>query len=340
MRYINRVVIILLMALGFSTPATGQTRLYDVVKARGYLKCGTTTGTAGFAAPDERGVWRGIDVDFCRALAAVVLGDSESVRFIPLKSDQRFVALQSGDTDVHVGTTSWTYARDANGLTFSLPNFFTYSGVLAKADSGIKSMEDLEEATVCLQSAGSTQYLVIDYSDNHGLKLKPVLFESRSSLIQAFFNDRCDAFITDATSLAALVASHSQNPDDFVIFPFGNIEDAFAPVTRHGDEHWSDIVKWTLQALLHAEDLEISNVNVEDQLGSSNRNIRKILGVDPGLGAPLGLDDKWAYRAIKQVGNYKEIFDKNLGKDSSIKLNRGRNELVKNNGLMYLLLLN
>ncbi|HEV2605280.1 MAG TPA: amino acid ABC transporter substrate-binding protein [Microvirga sp.] len=327
------------LTLGSASPALAQQTL-ESVKQRGAVVCGASQGTAGFGLPDQNGVWRGLDVDTCRAIAVAVFGDKDKVRFVPLTGQQRLTALQTGEVDVLPRTTTWTLQRDANGVNFTVPNYYEYPGVLLRKDLGVKESKDLKGASVCVQTGSTTEVTVADMSKTYQLDLKPVVFDSVSSTRQAFFSGRCDALITDASALAAVRATQAKNPDDYVIIPANDKMEALTPAVRHGDDRWFDIVKWSFQALIMAEQLGITQANVEEKLKSDDPTVRRFLGIERGNGQALGLDEAWAYNIVKQLGNYGEIFERNVGKGSPLKLERGPNRLYRDGGLMFPLVFN
>jgi general L-amino acid transport system substrate-binding protein len=315
-------------------PAHAEAGMLAKVRQRGYITCGASQGTTGFGLPDENGVWRGLDVDTCRAVAVAVFGDKTKVRFIPLSGQQRLTALQMGEVDILPRTTTWTLTRDANGLNFTIPNFYDYVGFLIRKDPRVKSVRDMKGASVCLQTGSTTEVTFTDVSTAHHLDLKPVIFDSVQATRQAFFAGRCDALITDASALASVRASQAKNPDDYVIIPANEEIEALTPAVRHGDDQWFDIVKWSFEALIMAEQLGITQANVDEMRASRDANIQRFLGVEPGNGKALGLDEAWAYNIVKQLGNYAEIYDRNVGKDSPLKIERGPNRLQRDGGLM------
>lgn len=336
---------LILLAIGLPalvhwTDAASAQQTVETVRQRGFVNCGASQGTAGFGLPDEKGVWRGLDVDTCRAIAVAVLGDKDKARFVPLTGQQRLTALQTGEVDVLPRTTTWTLQRDANGVNFTVPNYYEYPGVMLRKDLGVKSSRDLKGASVCVQTGSTTEVTVADMSATYQLDLKTVVFDSVASTRQAFFAGRCDALVTDASALAAVRATQAKNPDDYVIIPANDKMEALTPSVRHGDDRWFDIVKWSFQVLLMAEQLGITQGNVDEKLKSTDPTVRRFLGVEKGNGQALGLDEAFAFNIVKQLGNYAEIFDRNVGKDSALKLDRGPNRLYRDGGLMFPLVFN
>ncbi len=323
-----------LIASAAGSPAAAQSTL-DAVKKRGHVICGASQGTVGFGAPDGNGYWRGLDVETCRAVAVAVFGDKEKVAFVPLSGQQRIPALQTGEIDLLPRTLTWTLRRDANGINFSVPNYYEFTGFMVPRELGVTKVEDMAGASVCVQTGSTTEVVVNDVSTKHNLGLKPVIFDNVAATRQAFFSGRCDALITDAAALASVRATQAKNPDDYVIFPATQYMDALTPAVRHGVDQWFDIVKWSIQALLAAEMYGITQANVDEMLTSSDPRVRRFLGVEPGNGAALGLDEKFAYNVVKQLGNYAEIYDRNLGEGSPLKIERGPNRLFRDGGLMF-----
>ncbi|MGL4638076.1 MAG: amino acid ABC transporter substrate-binding protein [Beijerinckiaceae bacterium] len=312
----------------------------ETIKQRGFVQCGASGNTVGFGAPDNNSVWRGLDVDTCRAFAVAVLGDKEKVRFVPLTGQQRLIALQTGEIDVLPRTTTWTLRRDANGVNFTIPNYYEYTGVMVRRAMNVKVPKDLNGATVCVQTGSTTEVTVADMARLNNIKIDAVLFDNVAATRQAFFAGRCDALITDASALASVRATQASNPADFIIIPANDKMEALTPSVRHGDDRWFDIVKWSFQALIMAEFLGVTQQNVDEMLKSTNPDVRRLLGVEPGNGAALGLDERWAYNIIKQLGNYAEIFERNVGMGSPLKLERGPNRLYRDGGLMFPLVFN
>jgi len=320
------------MALG--TAQAGAT--LDAVKARGQLACGVNTGLEGFGRPDDQGNWKGLDVDTCKAVAAVILGDPAKAKFTPLNAQQRFPALQSGEIDLLVRNTTWTLTRDTSlGLNFAPTTFYDGQGFLVAKAAGVASAKELSGATVCVQQGTTTELNLADYFRRHGMELKPLLFSELAEAEAAFFAGRCDAFTADGSALASIRAAKAGNPGDYVILPEVISKEPLGPVVRHGDDEFFDIVKWTVFALIEAEEYGITQANVEEMKGSDNPPVMRLLGVTAGNGEALGIDEEWAVRAIKAVGNYGEIFERNVGRGSPLKLERGLNALWTEGGLIY-----
>jgi general L-amino acid transport system substrate-binding protein len=311
------------------------TKTLDAVRAKGYIQVGVNGGVFGFSMPDEKGVWKGLDVDTARAIAAAVFGDASKVKFSALTAVQRLPALQSKEIDVLCRNTTQTLTRETiNGLNFTQVNFYDGQGFLVPTKLGIKSALELGGATVCVLPGTTTELNAADFFRKNNMQWKPVVIEQTAELSKAFFAGRCDSLTSDASQLAAH-RSVATNPDDYVLLPEIISKEPLAPVVRHGDDQWYDIVKWTVMALLQAEEYGISSKNIDGMMGSTDPQIQRFLGVTPGLGKALGLDDKWAYNIIKQVGNYGEIFDRNVGVNTPLGLQRGLNELWSKGGIMY-----
>jgi len=320
---------------GVATAAYAGKEL-DAIKARGQLICGVSTGVAGFASADRQGKWTGIDVDLCRAVAAAIFGDAEKVKFVPTTAQQRFTALQSGEVDLLSRTTTYTLTRDtALGFDFAGINYYDGQGFMVNKKLGVKSAKELNGATVCVQPGTTTELNLADYFRANKMTFKPVVIEKIEEVRAAFFAGRCDVFTTDASGLYATRAANAPNPEDYIILPEIISKEPLGPVVRHGDNQFADIVRWSLFAMLEAEEYGITSKNVDEMLKSDNPAIKRILGVTPGMGKALGVDDKWVYNIIKQVGNYGESFDRNVGMGSPLKIARGQNALWTQGGLQY-----
>ncbi|MDR6821010.1 general L-amino acid transport system substrate-binding protein [Neorhizobium sp. 2083] len=322
-------------ALLLATAAAHAGPTLDAVKKRGHVVCGASQGTIGFGAPDDKGYWKGLDVETCRAVAVAVFGDKDKVEFVPLSGQQRIPALQTGEIDLLPRTLTWTLQRDANGVNFTTPNYYEFTGFMVAKSSSVTKAEDMTGASVCVQTGSTTEVVVNDVSNKLKLDLKPVVFDNVAATRQAFFSGRCDALITDASALASVRATQAKNPDDYVIFPANKYMDALTPAVRHGDDQWLDIVNWSIQALLNAELYGITQTNVDQMLQSDDPRIKRFVGTEPGNGKALGLDDKFAYNIVKQLGNYGEMYDRNVGKNSPLKLDRGPNRLFNEGGVIF-----
>ncbi len=325
-------------ALALAGLQGAQAATLDVVKKRDAVVCGTTTGFAGFSAPDAQGVWRGLDVDLCRAVAAAVLGDANKIKVVPLNSQQRFTALQSGEVDVLTRNTSVTQQRDtALGIIHAGINFYDGQGFMVPKKLGVNSAKDLDGATICMQTGTSNENTLADWARAHKITYKPVVIETFNEVVNAFAAGRCDVFTTDASGLASIRISKMEKPDDYVVLPEIISKEPLGPFVRQGDDAWLNIVSWTLAAMIEAEEYGLTTANVDEQLKSDNPNVRRILGVTPGAGKNMGLDEKWAYNIIKQVGNYGESYERNVGQGSPLKIKRGLNAQWTDGGLMYAL---
>jgi len=322
------------VALAFSTGAKAGT--LDAVKARGTVLCGVSTGVAGFSLADSQGNYTGIDTEICRALAAAVLGDAHKVKFVPLSPPQRFTALQSGEVDLLARNTTWSLTREAQlGLVFAPAVFYDGQGFLVAKKLGVKNAKDLSGATICVQPGTTTELNLADYFRKNKLVLKTVVIESEDEIESAFFAGRCDALTTDASGLAAVRITRASNPDDYDILPEIISKEPLAPAVRAGDDQWFDVVRWTIFALFDAEEHGLTQANVDEGLKNTDPTVQRLLGVSAGNGKALGLDEQWAYREIKQVGNYGEIFDRTVGAKGPLKLARGLNDLWTKGGLIY-----
>lgn len=325
---------ILALALAVSPALAGST--FDTVKARGFVQCGVNVGLAGFSSPDKTGTWSGLDVDYCRAVAAAMFGDATKVKFVPLSAQQRFPALQSGEVDLLSRNTTWTLTRDtANGFHFAPVTFYDGQAFMVAKKAGIKSALELNGATICAQTGTTTELNLADYFRTHGMSFQPVIIEALAEMNAAFFSGRCDAVSSDSSQLASIRSADAPAPDDYVILPERISKEPFAPVVRHGDDQWFELVKWTVFATVDAEERGISSKTVDQFAKSTDPSIQRLLGVTAGFGSALGVDEKWAYNVIKQVGNYGEIFERNVGAGSPLKLERGLNALWTKGGLQY-----
>jgi general L-amino acid transport system substrate-binding protein len=324
-----------LAAIFISTGAMAGKDL-DAVKARGSLICGVGTGLAGFYLTDSQGKWTGLDVDVCRAVSAAIFGDSEKVKYVPLSAQQRFTALQSGEVDLLSNNTTITLTRDtALGLDFTAVTYYDGQGFMVSKKLGVKSAKELNGATVCVAPGTTTELNLADYFRANKMTFKPVVIEKVDDVRAAFFSGRCDVYTTDASGLYSTRAANAANPDDYMILPEIISKEPLAPAVRHGDNQFADIVRWTQYAMIEAEEYGITSKNVDEMLKSDNPSIKRILGVTPGMGKALGVDEAWVVNIVKQVGNYGETFDKNVGSGSVLKIDRGLNKLWTQGGLQY-----
>ncbi|NGM34581.1 amino acid ABC transporter substrate-binding protein [Methylobacterium sp. DB0501] len=306
------------------------------IKQKGYISCGSNPGLAGFGVPDAQGRWTGLDVDFCRALSAAIFNDVTKVRFIPLSAKDRFTALQSGEVDILSRNTTWTMSRDtALGLDFPAVNFYDGQGFMVKKKLGITSAKQLDGASICTQQGTTTELNLADYFRANKMKYEVVAFASADETFKAYDAGRCDAFTTDASGLYA-ERLRAAVPDDNIVLPEIISKEPLAPAVRQGDAQWADIVRWTHYAMLNAEEAGITQGNVDQLVKSTdNPDIKRILGTEGKYGADIGLTNDWAYRIIKLVGNYGEVFERNVGQGSPLKIQRGLNALWSKGGLQY-----
>jgi len=334
MKFTKLCVIVLALSLvipaGFAFAGT-----LDEVKAKGYISVGVNEGLFGFSKPDEKGEWRGLDVDTARAISVAVFGEPDKLKFVPLTAKTRFTALQSGEIDVLTRNCTQTLGREsALGLNFAQVNYYDGQGFLISKKQGVKSALELDGATVCVLPGTTTELNVADYFRSNEMKMNPVVIESTPELAKAFFAGRCDVLTSDASQLAS-TRSVAPNPADYMILPEIISKEPLAPVVRHGDDQWYDIVNFSVFALIAAEEMGVTSQNVDQMLTSKDPKIKRFLGVSPGNGKALGLDEKWAYKIVKLVGNYGEIFERNVGPNTPLGIERGLNALWTQGGLMY-----
>jgi general L-amino acid transport system substrate-binding protein len=324
-----------LLAMFAGNAQAGKT--LDTIKQKDVLVCGVNPSLPGFSAADSQGTWGGLDVDVCRAFAATILGDAKKVKWVPLNASQRFTALQSGEIDVLVRNTTWTLTRDASlGLEFTGVTYYDGQGFMVPKKSKVTSAKQLKGATVCVQSGTTTEKNLSDFSKSNNLAMKPVVFETQEATNKAYFSGRCQAYTTDASGLASVRNKEAGNPEDHVILPDLISKEPLGPSVRRGDDEYFTIVKWVVFALIEAEEYGITQENVDAmRLSSKDPVVQRILGTSEDTGKLLGLDKDWAYRAIKAVGNYGEIFERNVGPKSALKLPRGANNLWSKGGLQY-----
>jgi len=332
---IFRLCVVVAVALVLVTAGTAMAGTLADVRAKGFIQAGVNGDLFGFGKPDEKGVWRGLDVDTARAIAVAVFGDANKVKFTPLTAKTRFTALQSGEIDVLTRNCTQTLGRDtALGLDFVQVNYYDGQGFLIPKKLGVKSAKELDGATVCVLPGTTTEMNVADYFRANGMKMKAVVIENTAELAKAFFAGRCDCLTSDASQLAS-TRSVAPNPKDYVVLPEIISKEPLAPVVRHGDNQWKDIVNYSVLAMINAEEMGITSKNVKKMLKSKDPKIQRFLGVSPGNGKALGLDEKFAYNIIKQIGNYGEVFERNIGVNTPLGIERGLNALWTNGGLMY-----
>jgi general L-amino acid transport system substrate-binding protein len=319
----------------FTASVASAATTLESVKEKGHLQCGVTSGLPGFSQPDDKGNWTGIDVDTCRAVAAAIFGDAKAVEFTPLTAKERFTALQSGEIDMLSRNTTWTLTRDASlGLNFAGVNYYDGQGFLVNKGIGVDDATQLDGATVCIQAGTTTELNLSDYFRAKGMEYKPIVFDTSEQTVQGFASGRCDVLTSDRSQLAAL-RSKLSDPDSAKILPNTISKEPLGPVVRQGDDQWFNIVKWVLAVQINAEELGVTSANVDDMLKSDNPNIQRLLGTDGDMGAKLGLPDDFGAKAIKQVGNYGEMYDRNVGPDTPLGLERGINALWTEGGVMY-----
>ncbi|RYJ01893.1 MAG: amino acid ABC transporter substrate-binding protein [Acetobacteraceae bacterium] len=324
------------VALGLASGVPAQAgQTFDAIKARGTLICGVNVGVAGFSLPDSQGTWRGMDADLCRGLAAAMFGDPAKVRFVPLTAVQRFTALQSGEIDVLIRQTTLTMSRDTSlGLRMVTVNLYDGHGFMVRKDAGVTEPKGMDGMTICLSPGTTNELVTADWFRSNNLRFTPLLQERMQDNATSLQAGRCDAIGTDATQLAAL-RSQFQQPGNFVILPERFSKEPYGPVVRRDDQEWFDVVRWTVSALIQAEELGVNSTNLEAMKASPNPDIRRLVGTDPLLGNALKLDPAWALNVIKAIGNYGELFERHLGPKTAIGLDRGLNRLWTEGGLMY-----
>ena len=328
-------ILVALAAASFVFAAPAAAGVLDTVKARGVVNCGVSTGVAGFSLPDEKGDWTGIDTDFCRGVAAAVFGDASKVKFFKTTAKERFTVLQSGEIDVLARNSTWSLSRDtALGLTFTGVNFYDGQGFMVRKALNAKSAKDLNGASICVQQGTTTELNLADYFRANGLKFEPVVFEQIDDVTKAYEAGRCDALTNDASGLYTNRLKLG-NPGEHVILPEVISKEPLGPLVRKGDAQWFDIVKWVHYAQLTAEELGVTKANAQDMLKSANPDIKRLLGVEGDYGKGMGLNNDWAFQIIKQVGNYAELYERNVGKDSKLLIARGQNNLWSKGGLQY-----
>ena len=322
--------------LGMAALPAQAGKTVDAIKARGQLICGVNTGLAGFSAADSQGNWTGLDVDVCKAIAAAMLGDAGKVKYVPLNAQQRFTALQSGEIDILSRNTTWTLTRDASlGMHFTGTTYYDGQGFMVPAKGKIKSAKQLKGATVCVQSGTTTEKNLTDFSRANKLDIKPVVFEKQEASTSAYFSGRCQAFTTDASGLASIRNKEAKNPAEHLILPELISKEPLGPSVRRGDDEFFAIVKWVVFAMIEAEEYGITQANADQMKTSTDPVVGRILGTTEDTGKLLGLDKSWAANAIKAVGNYGEIFERNVGPKSPLGMPRGNNNLWNKGGFMY-----
>jgi len=334
-RALTTIAFGLAASVAFSGAASAQQTLAQVTD-RDELICGANPGLAGFGVPDAQGNWTGFDVDYCRAIAAAIFGDTQKVSFIPLSAKDRFTALQSGEIDVLVRNSTSTMSRDTSlGLDFPGINYYDGQGFLVRRDLGVTSALELEGASVCVQQGTTTELNLADFFRNNNITYEPVAFATSAETFEAYQNGRCDAFTTDASGLYA-ERLRAPTPADHMVLPEIISKEPLGPVVRHGDNQWADIVRWVHNAMVEAEELGVTSANAEQMRDTSeNPSIRRLLGVEGNFGEMIGLQPEWAFNVISMIGNYGEVFEKNIGMDSPVEISRGLNALWTEGGLQY-----
>lgn len=323
-------------AIAMTVSAGAFAGTLEDVKAKGFIQCGVSQGVPGFSNADESGNWTGIDVDACRATAAAVFGDADKVKYTPLSAKERFTALQSGEIDILSRNTTWTYTRDSSlGLDFTTTNFYDGQGFMVRKDLGVESALDLDGATVCTEQGTTTELNMADFFRKHGLSYVPVIVQKADEALSAYASGRCDVFTTDKSGLAAH-RSKLADPNAHVILPETISKEPLGPVVRHGDNQWKDIVTWALFVQINAEEMGISSSNVAKiKKESTDPGIKRLLGAEGNMGEQLGLSADWAYNIIAKVGNYGEVFERNVGPNTPVGLPRGVNNLWTEGGVLY-----
>ena len=325
-------IIAALLAASLSAPATADT--LDDVRAKGFVQCGVSQGLPGFSMFNDAGDWSGLDVDLCRAVAAAVFGDASKFKVTPLSAKERFTALKSGEIDVLTRNTTWTMSRDVSHGEFAGVNYYDGQGMMVPKSLGIKSALELDGASVCTNTGTTTELNIADYFRANGMEYELVAFEKSDEVNQAYQAGRCDVYTTDQSGLYAERLKWAK-PDDHVVLPEVISKEPLGPMTRHGDNKWNDIVRWTLNAMINAEELGVTSENAEQMKGANNPAVLRLLGVEGGFGESLGLSNEWALNIIAQVGNYGESFERHVGPNTPLKISRGLNAQWKDGGLLY-----
>ena len=328
-------VILAAAAVSVVTVGAASAGTLDDVKARGNLICGVSTGVVGFAAPNDAGRWEGFDVEMCRAVAVAVFNDQDAVSFVPTTSSERFTVLQSGEVDMLARNTTWTFSRDVNlGFEFTGVNYYDGQGFMVRKDLGVDSALELDGASVCIQTGTTTELNLADFFRANTMEFTSVVVATGEEGLQAYDAGRCDVYTTDASGLAAY-RSTLEDPTAHKILPEIISKEPLGPLVRHGDHQWGDVVRWTLNAMVIGEELGVSSGNLEEMKGSNNPEVRRLLGVEGDMGAQLGLTADWASNVIATIGNYGESFERNIGTQTPIGLERGLNALWTDGGILY-----
>jgi general L-amino acid transport system substrate-binding protein len=333
----NSKLLTVALGLGLSVAAVSAASAgtLDDVKAKGFIQCGSNPSLIGFGFPDDQNNWTGFDVDFCRALAAAVFNDPTKVKFTPLSAKERFTALQSGEIDVLSRNTTWSMSRDTSlGLKFAGITYYDGQGFMVKKSLGVNSALNLNGASVCTQTGTTTELNLADYFKANNMTYQVVAFEKNEEVLKAYQDGRCDVYTTDQSGLYAERLKLAA-PDDHVILPEIISKEPLGPVVRQGDDAWFNVVKWTYYALINAEDLGITQKNVEEMKNSTNPEVMRFMGKEGDFGVGIALTNDWAAQIVKHVGNYGEIFERNLGEGTKLKIARGKNALWNKGGLQY-----
>ncbi|WP_207802532.1 amino acid ABC transporter substrate-binding protein [Motiliproteus coralliicola] len=335
MKKITSLAAVSAIAMGMASGAQAASATLDAVKEKGFVQCGVSTGLPGFSNPDEKGNWQGMDVDVCRAVAAATLGDASKVKYIPLTAKERFTALQSGEIDVLSRNTTWTQTRDTTlGLNFAGVNYYDGQGFMISKNLGVKSALELDGAAVCIQSGTTTELNLSDYFREHKMSFSPVVFDTSDQTVKGFEAGRCDVLTSDQSQLYALRIKLA-NPDSAMVLPEVISKEPLGPVVRQGDDLWFNIVKWSLNAMINAEELGLTSANIDKMKESSNPGVRRFVGMEGPKGSGMELSDDWAYQIVKQVGSYGEAFERNVGSGSPLQIDRGVNALWSKGGFLY-----
>ena len=333
MKILVRVAFPLAFTVAASAAFAGPTM--DQVKKRGQLVCGVNPGIAGFGLPDDKGTWTGFDVDFCRAVASAIFNDPTKVRFVPLTAKDRFTAVQSGEIDILSRNTTYTQSREVGqGLEFGAVTYYDGQGFMVRKKLNVASALELSGASVCVQQGTTTELNLADFYRTHSMKYESVVFATADEAIKAYDSGRCDAFTTDVSQLYA-ERTKLGAPDDHIVLPEVISKEPLGPAVRQGDDQWYNVVKWVHYAMVNAEEADVTSKNVDDKIKEPNPNTKRLLGTEGNFGEGLGLTADWGYRVIKNVGNYGEIFERNLGDSSKLKIKRGVNALWTKSGLQY-----
>ena len=332
----KRTILPVLASAAFAMVATAATAgTLDDIKAKGHVQCGVSQGVPGFSNPDDKGNWAGLDVDFCRAVAAAVFGNGDAIKFTPLSAKERFTALQSGEVDVLSRNTTWTMGRDTSlGLNFAGVNYYDGQGFMVRKSLGVKSALELSGASVCTNTGTTTELNVADYFRANNMDYELVAFEKADEVVAAYDAGRCDVYTTDQSGLYAQRLKLT-NPDEHIVLPEIISKEPLGPAVRQGDDQWLNIMKWTHFAMLEAEEFGVTQANVDEMKNSDNPGIKRLLGTEGEFGTAVGLSNDWAYQVIKAVGNYGEVFDRNVGPDTPLAISRGVNALWSKGGLQY-----